>query len=71
MSAQARPPESVTPIYTLVRGEDWRAAKAVGEYHARRPTEGLEPFAVVPVNVLIDMRPRARLSIRRGWQGLP
>lgn len=26
------PPEAVTPIYTLVRGEDWRAAEAVGEY---------------------------------------
>lgn len=26
------PPESVTTIYTLVRGEDWRAAEAVGEY---------------------------------------
>ncbi|MFY0528769.1 DUF952 domain-containing protein [Archangium gephyra] len=24
--------ESVTPIYTLVRGEDWRAAEAMGEY---------------------------------------
>ncbi|WP_163999542.1 DUF952 domain-containing protein [Pyxidicoccus caerfyrddinensis] len=32
MSAQASPPESVTSIYTLVRGEDWRAAEAVGEY---------------------------------------
>ena len=32
MSDRARPPESVTAIYTLVRGEDWRAAEAVGEY---------------------------------------
>ncbi|WNG54764.1 DUF952 domain-containing protein [Archangium gephyra] len=32
MSDRARPPESVTTIYTLVRGGDWRAAEAVGEY---------------------------------------
>lgn len=32
MSDRASPPESVTAIYTLVRGEDWRAAEAVGEY---------------------------------------
>jgi uncharacterized protein (DUF952 family) len=32
MSDRASPPESVTTIYTLVRGEDWRAAEAVGEY---------------------------------------
>ena len=32
MSDRASPPESVTTIYTLVRGEDWRAAQAVGEY---------------------------------------
>jgi uncharacterized protein (DUF952 family) len=32
MSARASPPEPVTTIYTLVRGEDWRAAEAVGEY---------------------------------------
>jgi uncharacterized protein (DUF952 family) len=32
MSDRARPPEAVTPLYTLVRGEEWRAAKAVGEY---------------------------------------
>ncbi|PTL83538.1 DUF952 domain-containing protein [Vitiosangium sp. GDMCC 1.1324] len=32
MSDRASPPESVTTIYTLVRSEDWRAAKAVGEY---------------------------------------
>ena len=32
MSDRARPPEAVTPIYTLVRGEDWRAAQAAGEY---------------------------------------
>lgn len=40
MSAQPSPPEGVTLIYTLVRGEDWRAAEAVGEYrgsaHDRR-----------------------------------
>ncbi len=32
MNARASPPESVTTIYTLVRGEDWRAAEAVGKY---------------------------------------
>jgi uncharacterized protein (DUF952 family) len=32
MSDRASPPESVTTIYTLVRGEDWRVAEAVGEY---------------------------------------
>lgn len=32
MSDRARPPEAVTTIYTLVRGEDWRAAEAAGEY---------------------------------------
>ncbi|MCY1078165.1 DUF952 domain-containing protein [Archangium lansingense] len=32
MSDQDRPPEAVTTIYTLVRGEDWRAAQSVGEY---------------------------------------
>lgn len=32
MSDRARPTESVTTIYTLVRGDDWRAARAAGEY---------------------------------------
>jgi uncharacterized protein (DUF952 family) len=32
MSARVSPPESVTTVYTLVSGEDWRAAEAVGEY---------------------------------------
>jgi uncharacterized protein (DUF952 family) len=32
MSDRSSPPESVTTIYTLVRGEDWRAAEAAGEY---------------------------------------
>jgi uncharacterized protein (DUF952 family) len=32
MSDRASPREAVTTIYTLVRGEDWRAAEAVGEY---------------------------------------
>lgn len=32
MSDRASPPEAVTTIYTLVRGGEWRAAEAVGEY---------------------------------------